>query len=65
MTASELRKLRASLGLSQRDLGLAVYLKGKYPGRHISRLESGKKPITGPIERALEAVAEKAGVAVR
>lgn len=56
MTPKQLRDLRRSLGLSQRQLGLAVYLGGKDPARHIRKLEAGDVPITGPMKKALESL---------
>ncbi len=57
-TGARLAVLRNALGLTQSELGLKLYLSGKNPARQISRLENGTGTISGPIIRALEAIAK-------
>lgn len=61
-TGAEIRELRQALGMTQRELGLALYLEGDEPDRHIRYLESEGKHPSGPLVRALELIAEQKGV---
>jgi transcriptional regulator with XRE-family HTH domain len=61
-TPAQLRDLRAALGMTQKELGLALYLAGGDPARHIRRMEAGDREVTGPIVRALECIAKEARV---
>ena len=63
-SGAEMRALREALGLSARELGVALYLADSDPGRHVRRLESEAKKPSGPLIRAMEAVAKDAGVSV-
>jgi len=51
VTPDEFRRARKKLGLSSRQMGLALGLRGD-PGRTVRRYEAGE-PISGPIETAV------------
>jgi len=61
MPASTIRALRRALGLTQFQLGRALYLEGPHPDRVVRRWESGA-PMSGPARKALEMMAEKARI---
>ena len=48
LTPAEFRKIRNSLGLSTRRMGLMLGLKPKEPGRTVRRWEAGDRDIPGP-----------------
>lgn len=48
MTAKEFEKARQKLGLTQREMGIALGLRGD-PGRTVRRYEAGDVEITGPV----------------
>lgn len=51
MTPTELKQLRHSLGLSQREMTEAMGLKSY---RSVQRMEAGEQPIEGAVLRVLE-----------
>jgi transcriptional regulator with XRE-family HTH domain len=55
MTAAEFRRIRKALGLSARQMGLALGLRGD-PGRTVRRYEAGTIEITGPTATAMTAM---------
>lgn len=65
MTAAQLRTLRASLGMTQYQLGLLLYMGGDEPDRPIRRWESGVIVISGPAQKALEMIAKERGIKIR
>jgi hypothetical protein len=64
MTGRDLRKARATLGklwglerpLRAAELGRALRLQGRDPGRSVLDWERGKTPITGPVSLVIEAM---------
>jgi hypothetical protein len=64
MTGRDLRRARATLGklwgldrpLRAAELGRALRLQGRDPGRTILNWENGKTPITGPVSLAIKAM---------
>jgi hypothetical protein len=64
MTGRDIRRARATLGklwgldrpLHAAELGRALRLQGRDPGRSILDWECGKTPITGPVSIAIEAM---------
>jgi len=61
---ADLRAVREALGMTPKALGIALYLSDRDPARHIRRLENEVKKPSGPLIRAMEAVAKDAGVSV-
>jgi len=61
---ADIRAVREALGLTPRALGFALYLSDRDPGRHVRRLENDVKKPSGPLVRALEALAKDADVSV-
>lgn len=57
MLALDVRRMRASLGLTQYQLAKSLYLAGRDPALKIRQWETGKEQITGPAQRALELLA--------
>lgn len=49
MTPAELTAARTRLSLSAADLGRALQLAGRDPGRYIKAYEKGAHPIPGPV----------------
>jgi hypothetical protein len=64
MTGRDIRKARAKLGkiwgldrpLRAAELGRALRLQGRDPGRSVLDWESGKTAVTGPVSLAIEAM---------
>lgn len=54
MTPDELRAARIRLGMTPAQLGKALRLKSKDPARTVRTWEAGTRPITGPVEVAIE-----------
>lgn len=62
MTGADIRKARATLGrmwglqrpLHLSELGKLLKLRGDEPGQSVRKWEQGA-PVTGPVERAIEA----------
>jgi transcriptional regulator with XRE-family HTH domain len=63
-TGEQIRELRQALGLTQLQLARKLYLSGKEPDRHIRRLEANERNPSGPLVRAMEALAKEAKVKV-
>jgi DNA-binding transcriptional regulator YiaG len=57
MTQADVKAIRVALGLTQTELGLWLMLSGEQPGHTVRMWESGKRPVTGPVEVALTAFA--------
>ncbi len=57
MTGDEVKSIRKALGLTQSELGRWLLLGGAQPGHTVRMWESGKRPVTGPVEIALTAFA--------
>lgn len=57
MTADEFKRIRKRLGLSARQMGQALGLRGD-PGRTVRRYEAGDIEITGPTQTAMLAMRE-------
>ncbi len=60
MTQDELRRIRMSLNMSQRQLARALRL-GPNGDRTIRRWEQGEYPVTGPASLALEYMEKENG----
>lgn len=60
MTADEFRARRIRLGLTQYELADALNLGGSTEkgAQRVREMEAGARPITGPIERLMEAFAD-------
>jgi transcriptional regulator with XRE-family HTH domain len=65
MTPEEFKHLRLELGLSQRQLGGALGLRGENVGVSIRRIEDGKTAVSGPMALAMRHLAAKAAAARR
>lgn len=52
MTPKQFRDIRKKLGLSAREMGLALGLRGD-PGRTVRRYEAGDVEITGPVRLSM------------
>lgn len=63
-SGEQIRELRQALNLTQRELAQKLYLSGDEPERHIRRLEANERKPSGPLVRALEAIAKDAKVRV-
>lgn len=61
VTAEELREFRQSLGWSQRRLAGELYLDAR-GAETIHEWEAGRKDVTGPATRAMEAIASGHGI---
>jgi len=57
VTNLEFAKIKRKLGLSAREMGKALGLRGD-PGRTVRRYEEGTIAITGPVEVAMLAMAD-------
>lgn len=55
MTPAQLRFARESMGWSSNQLGQAVRLSASIAGSHIREMETGARPISGPITVCVEA----------
>jgi DNA-binding transcriptional regulator YiaG len=54
MTPAELKSARKRLGMTQRQLAEALRLKGKDPTATVRAWENERRPITGPVQVAVE-----------
>lgn len=59
MSPKKIKEIRQAFGMSQQEFAAALGLETK---GHVSRLESGKRPPTGPLLKLLERLAREAGV---
>lgn len=53
MTADELKTSRAALGMKAADLGRALELEGRDPGRYVRLWETNAHPVPGPVAVAV------------
>lgn len=63
MTPTTLKNLRRALSLNQTQMAEAIGLEGAHAWRFLDDLESGKRPITGPVARVCAYLAQGADVA--
>jgi DNA-binding transcriptional regulator YiaG len=56
MTPAELKAARKALGLTQQGLADALRLTGPYAKDTVRSWESGRRPISGPVQVAVEAM---------
>lgn len=63
-TPTQIRALRQAMGLTQRELGEAIYLAGADPARHVRSLEAGDKTPSGPLVKCLELIAAQKRIKV-
>ena len=63
MTPTTLKNLRRALALNQTQMAHAIGLEGEHAWRFLDDLESGKRPITGPVARVCQYLAQGANVA--
>ena len=56
MNANEIKEARRKLGLTQRELGLALRLKPSSADRTVRRWEDGEIEVSGPASVAIEAM---------
>lgn len=56
ITAKDVRRARAQLGMTINELSDALRLSPESGGRVIRRWETGNRPITGPAAVAMEAM---------
>lgn len=54
MTGAELRSIRESFGLTQREFASAVGLEGSWANATINKMESGKRPVNPLVARCAE-----------
>lgn len=62
MTPADLTAAREALGLKASELGRALELTGRDPGRTVLLWEAGKTPIPGPARVAVRYMLAEAGV---
>lgn len=63
MTPAALKNLRRALALNQTQMAHAIGLESQHAWRFLDDLESGKRPITGPVARVCQYLAQGADVA--
>jgi hypothetical protein len=54
MTGADLERARQALDMTAADLGRALRLGGRDPGRYVRSWETGAAPVPGPVAVALE-----------
>lgn len=64
MTPVELKNLRKALALNQSQMADALGFEGEHAWRFLNDLETGKRPITGPVARVCQYLAQGADIAV-
>jgi alkylation response protein AidB-like acyl-CoA dehydrogenase len=63
VTPTTLKNLRRALALNQTQMADAIGLEGEHAWRFLDDLETGKRPITGPIARVCAYLSQSADVA--
>lgn len=63
MTPSTLKNLRRALSLNQTQMAEALGIEGEHAWRFLHDLETGKRPISGPVARVCHYLAQGADVA--